>query len=467
MEVLTSSVLARREQAQAVQALACSLGAELVETHGAWFLLADDDAYKVRKAVSTRNPRFIPLDERGKLCRAEVRLNTTLSGDLYRGVVSICGTPSHPVIAAGGEPLDFAVHMRRMPPEAFAANRVAAGELSVHDIDAIAAMLSRFHAQAPRAPAGERHGSVVRRMAVAATALSALGNVIAQAPYRRLSEWLESEGQALAPLWASRREQGLVRECHGDLHLGNLLLLPSGPAAFDAEAEPDFRCIDVLDDIAMPVMDLCAAGRNDLAFRLLNHWLDATGDHAALPALRFSIVYRALARAQVTLLHGTGRRPRARRYVSTALDWIEPQRLQLTITHGAPASGKTAVSQQLLQQQGAICIRHHPVALAAAQDRTVEAGQVAAPRSYRQLYTLARTALEAGYPVVLDAPFLGREEREAVRKLAQQAHAQFAIAACLPPGASDGAAAAQEPPRGEPFTSSELGFVQRYCVRRA
>ena len=101
------------------------------------------------------------------------------------------------------------------------------------------------------------------------------------------------------------------------------------------------RWIDVLDDIAFPVMDFSAQGRGDLAFRLLNLWLDISGDHAALPGLRFAIVYRALVRAQVELLRVPGAGGCARRYLDTALAWTQAAQLRLSITHGLPGSGKT------------------------------------------------------------------------------------------------------------------------------
>jgi aminoglycoside phosphotransferase family enzyme len=113
---------------------------------------------------------------------------------------------------------------------------------------------------------------------------------------------------------------GHVRECHGDPHLDNLVSLDGKVAAYDCiEFDPALRCIDVLDDIAFTVMDFSARGRQDFAFRLLNAWLDRTGDHEGLPALHFSVVYRALVRAQVEQLRGGRREAAARRYLQSAL----------------------------------------------------------------------------------------------------------------------------------------------------
>jgi predicted kinase len=267
--------------------------------------------------------------------------------------------------------------------------------------------------------------------------------VASAAQYVALLDWLQARSAELAPLWSERLASGYVRECHGDLHLANLMVLDDSVAAFDGiEFDPTLRWIDVLDDMAFVVMDLAAQGRRDLAFRFLNAWLDHSGDHAALPALRFAVVYRALVRAMVAQLGGGAGDAAARRYLETALAWTQPGAAQLFIMHGLPGSGKTFSAQGLLEHLGAIRLRSDVerkrlAGLGALEDShsrglNLYDTQVSA-RTYAQLFNLARVALRCGYPVIIDAAFLRRDERAAALALARELDVSLTIVVCEAP----------------------------------
>jgi uncharacterized protein len=188
-------------------------------------------------------------------------------------------------------------------------------------------------------------------------------------------------------------------------------------------------------------MDFAAAGRRDFAFRLLNGWLDLTGDHAGVPALRFSIVYRALVRAQVELLRSA--RAPAKHYVDAALAWLPTTgRPALFITHGLPGSGKTFRSQQLLERESAIRLRSDVerkrlFGLDMLDDsRAAGLNLYDAPttaRTYERLFDIARSVLRSAYPVVIDAAFLRRAERAQAHALAQELGVPFSIVVCEAP----------------------------------
>ncbi|MDP1565097.1 MAG: AAA family ATPase, partial [Polaromonas sp.] len=257
-----------------------------------------------------------------------------------------------------------------------------------------------------------------------------------------LQNWLTAQADILAPLWASRQADGHVRECHGDLHLANVVRLEDHVAAFDGiEFDPALRWIDILDDAAFVVMDLAAHHRQDLCFRFLNAWLDRTGDHTGLPALRFSVVYRALVRAQVGHMRSAGSAA-ARRYLATALDWAQPGKARLSIMHGLPGSGKTHVSQHLLETDGAIRLRadverkrlHGLGPLENSRDHGLDLYNADAnARTYGRLFGMARIALQSGYPVILDAAFLRRAERDQAQALARDLGVPYSIVHCEAP----------------------------------
>ncbi|MDO9259625.1 MAG: AAA family ATPase [Polaromonas sp.] len=425
-----------------VTTLAGALHAELIETHISWVLLATDTAYKIKKPVHLPFVDYSSLQARRHFCEEEVRLNRRLAPGLYLGVTAITGRPASPDIDGAGTVLEYAVRMRRFPPGALFSERIAAGTLDNKDVDQLAALLADFHESAPRATAADGFSGADQRRRIALAALEGTRPLAGEAALSALQTWLAAEADILAPLWTSRQADGHVRECHGDLHLANVVRLEDHVAAFDCiEFDPALRWIDVLDDAAFVVMDLAAHQRQDLCFCFLNAWLDRTGDHAGLPALRFAVVYRALVRAQVEHLRSAGS-DAARRYLATALAWARPGKARLSIMHGLPGSGKTWVSQRLLEQEGAIRLRSDVerkrlYGLGMLEDSRARGLDLynadTTARTYAQLFGVARTALQAGYPVILDAAFPRRTERDQAHALAQNLGVPFSIVHCEAP----------------------------------
>lgn len=423
---------------QMVHRLAQRTHAKLIETHLSWVLLAGESACKIKKPLHLSFVDYSTLAERRRCCEEELRLNRRLAPGVYRDVVAVTGCADDPQWGGHGPAIEYAVCMRRFADDALLSTQLQAGTLTSATIDACADLLAQFHAAAPVAPADDGFARPAQRMAVACAALAGATPVCRGDEAARLSAWLHEQAALLAPLWTERLEQGRVRECHGDLHLDNLIEENGVVSAFDGiEFDPALHWIDVIDDIAFPVMDLQAHGRTDLAFRLLDRWLDGTGDHAALPALRFALVYRALVRAQV--MHLQDRTEPARRYLASALHWIAPAAPWLAIMHGLPGSGKSFVSQRLLERHGAIRVRSDVerkrlFGLAALDDSRARGLHIydrdAGSRTYAALLAAARAALAGHFPVILDAAHLNRAERTRAARLARELGVTFRIVAC-------------------------------------
>lgn len=426
----TSTVLAAN--------LARVLHADVVETHISRILLAGPLAYKLKKPLRLAFLDYSTLQQRRHFCEEEVRLNQPLAPALYLGVSRVTGTVQAPEIDGTGPVLDYAVRMRRFPAGALFSEKVAAGTLDAALVDRFAARLARFHAEAPRVTIAA--GTSLRERTLAA--LAGCAGLFEAGEAESLRAWAGHEGDALFPLWTARRAAGVVRECHGDLHLANILELDGEPAAFDCiEFDPDLRCIDLMEEVAFTLMDFAARGQPGLGWRFLDGWLAATGDYEGLAGLRLCLVYRSLVRASAEHLRSAGSAA-ARHYALQAIAWSHPGATTLVITHGLPGSGKTFASQRLLEGHGAVRIRsdverkrlHGLVALADshAQGREIYTAD-ATERTYARLFALARGALDAGFTVVLDAAFLRRAERDAARALARDAGARFAILDCEAP----------------------------------
>ena len=424
--------------AELVHRLARRLGARLVETHISWVLLTPELAFKLKKPLRLPFVDYSTPERRLHFCEEEVRLNRRLAPSLYLGVSTLTGPASEPVFDGPGPVLDHAVRMRRFPDDALFSVRADARTLGPDAIDRLARLLAGFHRQA--APVTSAARVPLRQRTLAALDGCA---ALLPAPERdALAAWIAAESTRVDPLWQARRAAGHAREGHGDLHLANLLELGDEVAAFDCvEFDDDLRCIDVVEDVAFTHMDLAAHGWPALAARFINAWLEATGEYEGVPGLRLCLVYRALVRATVQQLREPGG-GLARAYLRAARDWIRPAAPRLVITHGLPGSGKTWASQRLLERDGALRIRsdverkrlHGLDALADSQASglaiyTPEAGR----QTYERLFSLARMALRAGWPVVLDAAFLKRAEREQARELARSLDLPFAILDCEAP----------------------------------
>ena len=249
---------------------------------------------------------------------------------------------------------------------------------------------------------------------------------------------------------AQRLAEGRVRECHGDLHLGNVAVIDGHSTAFDAiDFNDDFRWIDVISEVAFLATDLQAHGLPALAHRFINGYLEQCGDYGGVALLSYYAVHRALVRAKVSLLRATQRPPgqaaaaaadrsAARRCIDVALQACRgaPASPVLMLTHGFSGSGKSTGAQSLVEAAGAIRLRadveRKRLAGLAPQDRAGAApGAGDAAQDGPALYTPAMTAttyaciaqlaepvLQSGRHAILDATFLQRGQRDAARKLA-------------------------------------------------
>jgi uncharacterized protein len=430
---------------------------ELLQTHISCILLAGDYAYKIKKPVNLGFLDFSTLAARRHYCEEELRLNRRTAPALYLDVLPIGGSATAPVIG-GGVPIEYALRMRRFDQDDLLDRMARRGALTPAHIDALARGLAGFHGQIARARADDTYGSAQRILAPALQnfeqmlpLMSAKADIALLA---RLRDWTVREHSALDPVFEARKRDGWVRECHGDLHLGNVALLEGVPTPFDAiEFNPDFRWIDVMNEIAFLAMDLFDHRLPRLAYRFLNAYLEFTGDYAGLRVLRFYLVYRALVRAKVACLraHQPGIAAQAkseieqeqRRHLQLAERLAAPAHAALLIMHGLSGSGKTTVAQDLLETLGAMRLRSdverkrlHGLAPQAHSDSGLDAGLYApeaSERTYARLAELARVLLAARYPVIVDAAFLKRAQRDRFAALARDAGARFLIASCTAP----------------------------------
>lgn len=418
---------------------------ELIETHLSWVLLTPVYAYKLKKPVRLPFVDFSSVLARKHFCEEELRLNRRFAPSIYLDVLPVRGPRGAPRLGGANSraPIDHVVRMRRFAQSSLMRNLLVAGGLEPVWLDGLANRLARWHAEAPASPSSA-WGSPARIVRSVADVLASLQARRDDPRHSRLRDWLDTQASALQSALVQRQRDGFVRECHGDLHMGNVALIEGELAPFDGiEFDPGLRWIDVMSDVAFLTMDLKAHGRADLAHRFLDGWLQRSGDHAGLKVLRFYEVYRALVRAMTS---GLGKPSSAAEsmpdYLARAAEWATSPRdhsARLLITHGLSGSGKSTVAAQLLRSAGAIRIRSDverkrlfglaPLEQSTALGLDIYTEQ-ATNDTFESLRQRARVALQAGYPVIVDAAFLQRDERRKFQALAAERQVPFTILDC-------------------------------------
>jgi aminoglycoside phosphotransferase family enzyme/predicted kinase len=408
-----------------------------IETHISVVYLAGRFAYKIIKPVAPGFADFTAADTRMRCSEAQVRLNRALAPGIYLGVLPIARHARLLKLrATGGVVVDHAVKMRRFDEAKLFSSLAGNGELTPRDIDGAAQRLADYHRRAPRdVPSARYGGAALVRAQIEAVNASLFANINHSA-LDAISAWCVQRLAISASAVDGRRAEGFVRACHGDLHLDNVVRWRGRIAMFDCiDFDDALRWIDVANDIAFLVMDLHARAGCRAANRLLNRWLEVSGDYKALSLMPLYIVYRALVRAWVACLKGRNTSVRGiatatgdvGRYLDVA--WSETQRSGpvLLLCHGFSGSGKSVASRALAELSGAVRLSSdvERKRSGASRESNVRLGAEHYTRDaqnaiYDHLLRLAQNVLQNGYSVIVDATFIMRIHRRAFFALAER-----------------------------------------------
>ncbi len=420
-------------------------GAAHIETHISHLLLLGEFAYKIKKPVDLGFLDFSTLEKRRHCCDEELRLNRRQAPMIYLAVVPIYGTAESPSLVQAGPVLEYAVKMRRFEQEDLLNHQLPKKQ----EILQLADQIARFHQQAPKADQASKFGtleSVNQPMQENFQLIRQQRHPLLEHDrLEPLQSWSEEFMSAMGDLLQERRESGHIRECHGDLHLGNITRFESELVPFDAiEFNPGLRWIDTLSDLAFLLMDLQDHKRDGQADLLLNRYLESTGDYAGLPLLRFYLLYRAMVRAKVSAIRFTQPDLEAeesnavldeyRSYLTLAESVVRQTPGVLLITHGVSGSGKSYISEWFAEQLMAIRIRSDVERKRLFPDNTSDRYVAKATAiTYAHLRRVAKRLLGASFSVVVDAAFLKQSQRQLFVKLARELSTPLLILDCSAP----------------------------------
>jgi uncharacterized protein len=426
----------------------------VIETHISWVLLTGAFAYKIKKPRNLGFLDYSTLAQRSHFCHEELRVNRRFAPALYLEVVAITGTPAAPSVGGDGVAIEYAVRMRQFDDDALLAGRAGQRRIAAALWVQLGRDIARVHAALPVAAAGDEDnrgtpGLLRNAMAENFRQVRAyLRAPDAVARLNRLEEHAWQQWRVLETFLWRRYESGWVRECHGDLHLGNIALIDGRAVPFDAiEFNPGLSWIDVINELAFLLMDCESRGERAGGFVALNAYLEQSGDYAGLRALDCFLGYRAMVRAKVSLLGsaaplvaGSEADLAYQRYIALADSYTRPRQRFMAITCGVSGSGKSTMAEQLAGATGAIRLRSDverkrlfglaPEAASREQDIYTPA---ASERTFARLAELATQCLADGFPVIVDATFIRRDHREPFRRLAAACGVAFHVLLCDAP----------------------------------
>jgi aminoglycoside phosphotransferase family enzyme/predicted kinase len=431
---------------------------QVIETHISWVILTGQYAYKIKKPVDFQFLNYSTLEKREYYCRKELSLNKIMAPEIYQEVVGITGSEESPRLNGDGPVIEYALKMIEFPQQALFDYLLINREIHPNFIDELGKKIAHFHKQASSADKDSRFGTPEQVFAPIKQNFDQIRPLLKnKADLDQLStleQVATQHYQILKSLLQRRKDQGFIRECHGDLHLKNIVLLHQKPVIFDCiEFNEDFRWTDTIADVGFLAMDFHDNQRPDYAYRFVNTYMAYSGDYSGLPLLNFYMAYRAMVRAKVSLFRLTqtglsedeikATHDKYRSCTNLIEHINQPKKQAIIITHGLVGSGKSTWAKRIVDHYGAIQIRadierkriygldpentsHSPLNSHLYSNEANE-------KTTARMEELVREVLQAGYPVIVDATFIKKKQRDQVRQLASELDVPFAIIECQAP----------------------------------
>jgi len=430
---------------------------QCIETHISWIVLLGEYAYKIKKPLNLGFLDYSTLALRKFYCAEEIRLNRRTAKDLYLQVVAISGSAAAPVVSpidsdrpVAAEVFEYAVKMRRFPQSQLLTSLAQNNLLDATVVESLARTIARFHLSLAKTVPSKFQ----LRDRIQGPVLDNFKHLVALAlPERQqaltdLEGWSEKEYQRLEASLQRRYEQGDIRECHGDMHLDNILYDGRQCLVFDCiEFNPALYWIDTASDFAFTAMDLQVRTHAHHARQLLNEYLALTGDYDMLQVLHYYLVYRALVRAKVHAIQASQSRGNAFhehhdqcwRYLRRAQEYCQPTPRGMVLMCGFSGSGKTTIARQLAQASGFIHLRsdverkrlfglRHDASSQQLKLNIYTADADTLTKS--RLLHLSQEIFNAGYGVIIDATFIRAGWRQSFLELASQLSMPIRILQC-------------------------------------
>jgi aminoglycoside phosphotransferase family enzyme/predicted kinase len=418
--------------------------AQVIETHCATVFFSGERAYKVKKPLDLGFVDFRSPASRRRACHRELELNRQFAPDVYLGVDAIG--------PADGEPVDWAVVMRRMPSERRLSSLITSGADVIDSVRDLARQLAVHHAQAVRSTRTDEAGTpdqLRRRWTENFDALRSWTptvldpDVLAEIAHLALNYVYGRHALLFARVAAGR-----IRDGHGDLLADDVFCLDDRPRILDClEFDDDLRAVDGLDDAACLAMDLERLGATGLGDRFIDWFCEYSGYTRIESLIHHYVAYRAVVRMKVACVRWSqgdqASLPQAQRFAEIALKHLRAGQPRLILVGGTPGTGKSTVAGALADHLGAVLLGSDRVRKESAgipPDQAAgqpwQRGLYAPPATedtYDRLIEIAGMLLSYGETVVLDASWSTHGERIQARQAGETAFCVVQEIVCFAP----------------------------------
>lgn len=417
----------------------------LHQTHASWVFVASPYVYKIKKPVNFGFMDFTTLAQRKANCDREVALNRRLTEDIYLGVEAISLRDGKLQFGGAGDGesdvVEWVVKMRELDPRDFLSHRISEKRLELSDLDRVIERLVEFYRQQTPLDSAKAQAAVAQMPKNIANNYKIARRFIPDCTSKLTIDLIEHFTQSFetthAELLASRPKSGMIRDCHGDLHLEHIHITPNEINIYDCiEFNTEFREIDIACDIAFLAMDLDFNHRLAESKRLVKQ-VAVELDDPALPSLvDYYKCYRACVRGKVEALTSAKEeideldqlisRTKSRRYFQLALRHaLVGSKPIAVVMMGGVGTGKSTLAADLVKETGWLhinsdVIRKEMAGIPAStrgtpQQRSHLYSQEMTARTYSKLLETAINKLQDGDPVIIDATFSKAAARDEFR----------------------------------------------------
>lgn len=418
---------------------------ELIETHISQVFLTGQYAYKIKKPVNFGFLDFSELKRRKFYCEEELRLNGRLAPDVYLDVIPITRSDNSIKFNGDGDIIEYAIKMKQFPQQGLLSHLVEKDQLTKEQITELAEVIAEFHQNIEKLGNSSDIGTaseILKPVNHNFEILQPLLDAAQQEKLNKIRKESLSLHQQIKTFLEERKQLGFIRECHGDLHLGNIALINNHVTAFDGiEFNDSFRWIDTISEIAFLTMDLDDHQQSTYATIFLNHYLEITGDYEGLTTLTFYKIYRAMVRAKVVGLRRTQLKSdcdeynqdtkELNNYLQLAERYCNTEKGNIIITHGISGSGKSWLATRLRNQIRAIHISSDRERKRRYMNTKTDLySQETTDKVYHSLAKISEHIIESGYNALVDATFLNPEYRHQFEQLATKLNCKLIILNC-------------------------------------
>lgn len=427
---------------------------ELRETHISAVFLAGEWVYKLKKPVDFGFLDFLTLDARRHFCRREVALNQRLTRGIYEEVVSICRDHTGRFVFDHGEPVEYAVKMKRLPDEANLTELLRRRAVTDDDLKALGRHLAEFYSQSDGSPEIDHFGDPEVIAFNMEENFRQVGPFVDEALERDRWDFIRQVSRTFFRnrhmLFKDRVSNRRIRDGHGDLRTEHIYFYGGIQVIDCIEFNDRFRYGDVVSDLSFLVMDLESLGYPDVSRAVISTYIEHSGDYECYSLLDFYTAYRAIVKLKVALLRTTEieapeerdvLRESAGSYMGQAYRYaLQFSRPTLWVFCGLPASGKSMLAEALAKALSLSLFQSDRIRKEgkdqALQEEIVPFDQgiyrtAMRQRVYARMLAFAQDELKKGHPAILDATFSRTKWREEARQLAVDLDTNLIFVECF------------------------------------